>query len=170
MTNKTKNIVLISGFVIVLIACYKFAILKTLEAKYEYKSLIQEEELFKNTPKQLSILKQKQKYYDSILVSNKLEGNSLQNSLLKVITGFAESENLEIVSFLEPHITSQNNLTIKTYEFVLEGNYSAIIKLIHQLEQRTKFGEIINLHFEKKKNYRTGRNYLQARVLLRSFG
>ncbi len=35
--------------------------------------------------------------------------------------------------------------------------------------QQTKFGEIINLHLEKKINFKTGKKYLQASVLLRSF-
>jgi len=170
MSNKNKNILLLLGFFLALILCYQFAISNTLDLKKQYKSLKYEEELFKNTPKQLSVLKQKQKYYDSILVSNKLYGSSIQNNLLKTINGFADANNLKVVSFLEPHETIKNELAIKTYEFTIEGNYNSIISLVHQLEQQTKFGEIINLHFDKKKNYRTGRYYLQARVLLRSFG
>jgi len=60
-------------------------------------------------------------------------------------------------------------LWIKTYEFVLEGDYNSINQLIYKLEQQTKFGEVISLHFEKKKNFRTGKHYLQARILLKSF-
>jgi len=170
MSNKNKNILLIVGFLLVLLVCYQFAISKTLDLKQQYKSLKYEEELFKNTPKQFRVLKQKQKYYDSILVSNKLDGGSIQNNLLKALNIYADANNLKVVSFLEPHETTKNDLIIKTYEFTIEGNYNSMLALIHQLEQQTKFGEIINLHFEKKKNYRTGRNYLQARVLLRSFG
>jgi 23S rRNA maturation-related 3'-5' exoribonuclease YhaM len=87
-----------------------------------------------------------------------------------VINTFSNDNNLKVVTFLEPHIISKNELIINTYEFIIEGRYNSINKLIHQLEQKTKFGEIINLHFEKKKNFRTGRYYLQARVLLKSFG
>ncbi len=170
MTNKTKNIALLVGFAIVLFVCYQFAISKTLNIKNRYNSLRHEDGLFKNTPKQLALLKQKQIYYDSILMSNKLDGSSIQNSLLKVINTFAETENLKVISFLEPHAHLNNDLIIKTYSFTLEGNYESIIKLIHVLEQRTKFGEIINLHFEKKKDFRSGRYYLQAKVLLKSFG
>ena len=60
--------------------------------------------------------------------------------------------------------------TLQQNEFILEGNYNAIIQLIHQLEQKTKFGEVINLHFEKKKNFRSGTFYLQVTILLQSFG
>ncbi|WP_199769292.1 hypothetical protein [Flavivirga eckloniae] len=170
MTNKTKNIALLSGFLLALVLCYQLAISKTVALKKEYNALKQQEVLFENTPKQISLLKQKQTYYDSLLNKYQINGSSLQNNLLKTVTVFADSTNLKVVSFLEPHIIHKNNLKINTYQFVLEGNFNAIIKLIHKLEQDTKFGEITNLSFEKKKNFRTGRYYLQAFVLLKSFG
>ena len=67
MTNKTKNILLIVGFLLALVLCYKLAISKTISLKKEFNSLALEETLFENAPKQVSLLKQKQKYYDAIL-------------------------------------------------------------------------------------------------------
>jgi Tfp pilus assembly protein PilO len=170
MTSKTKNILLLSGFFLTLIVCYRFAISNTLELKKQYKNLKQQEVFFNNTPKQLSLLKQKHRYYDSILSKYQLNGSSVQNSLLKTINEFATNNNLKVITFIEPHVIKQNDLTIKTYEFTVEGNFNAIIKLTHKLEQQTKLGEIINLHFEKKKNFRTGKYYLQTKILLKSFG
>jgi hypothetical protein len=170
MTSKTKNIGLILGFIIVLILSYQLAISKTFNLKKEYNDLKHQETLFENTPKQLSLLRQKEKYYDSLLTKYQLNGSSIQNNLLKTINTFAELNNLKVSGFLEPHVLKQNDLIIKTYQFTLEGNFNAILKLTYKLEQQTKFGEIINLHFEKKKNFRTGKYYLKAFVLLKSFG
>jgi len=170
MTNKNKNIVLVAGFVIVLLLCYLLAFSKTFSLKKEYNQLQQEELLFKNTPKQLSLLMQKQKYYDSLLNKYQVNGGSIQNNLLKTINSIAGSNNLKVVRFLEPHTVKNNDLIVKTYQFTIQGDYNNILKLIHHLEQKTKFGEIINFNFEKKKNYRTNRYYLQASILLKSFG
>lgn len=170
MTNKTKNIVLLSGFVVALLLCYKLAISKTLALKTNYNELNHQELLFKNTPRQLSLLKQKQRYYDSILTKYQRNGSSVQNNLLKTITSFAKSNNLKVIEFLEPHIYNQDDHNIKTYLFTLEGNFNAILKLTYKLEQQTKFGEIISINFEKKKNFRTGKYFLQASILLKSFG
>lgn len=169
MTNKQKNIGLLIGFVLILILSYQLAITKTLEQKNEYENLKQEALLFNNAPKQLSLLKQKERYYDSLLVTYQLDGSSIQNNLLAAINDYANKNNLTVVSFLEPHMVTKNELDIKTYDFTLEGNYNSIIGLIYTLEQKTKFGEVINLHFEKKKNFRSGKEYLEARVLLSSF-
>lgn len=170
MTNKNKNIVLVLGFILALVLCYLLTISKTFQQKKQYNTLKKQELLFKNAPKKLSLLKQKEVYYDSLLTKYQLNGSSIQNNLLKTINTFANGNDLKVISFLEPHTITKNDLTIKTYLFVLEGEYNNINQLIHQLEQQTKFGEVVNLHFEKKKNFRTGKYYLEARVLVRSFG
>lgn len=170
MTQKTRNIILVVGFLLTVIIAYKYAIANTLQLKSEYKTLKQEAVVFDNMPQQLSSLKQREKYYDSLLTKYQLGESSMQNSMLRAINTYAEANKLKVVGFIEPHKIAQNDLTINTCQFTLEGDYNAIITLIHQLEQNTKFGEIINLNFKKLKNYRTGKYYLQARVLLKSFG
>lgn len=170
MSNKTKNILLISGFLILLILSYNFAISNTIKLKKEHNTLKQQELFFENTPKQLSLLHQKQKYYDSLLNKYQINGSSIQNNFLKTINSFAETNDLKVINFIKPHTFNQNEITVKTYSFTLEGTYNNIVKLIHKLEQETKFGEIINFHFEKKKNFKTGYSYLQAHILLKSFG
>ncbi len=170
MTNKTKNIILILSSVLAFVLCYLLAISKTIDLKSEYDKLNQEATLFENAPKQVSLLKQKEKYYDSLINKYQLNGSSLQNNLLKTINTYADTTNIKVINFLEPHSITKNDLKINTYQFTLEGDFNAILKLIHKLEQQTKFGEIINFHLEKKTNFRTSKNYLQAHILLKSFG
>jgi len=169
MKSKQKLIILLIGVLVSAIVCYQFAISKTVTLKEQYTHLKQQEVLFRNTPKQLTLVKKKQQYYDSILSKYQLNGNSIQNSLLQNITTYAKNNQLKVIDFTEPHLSKNNEVTIKTYRFTLEGDYNKTLSLIHKLEQETKFGEIINLHFEKEKNYRTGKHYLQAKVLLKSF-
>lgn len=170
MNNRTRNILLVLGFLLCLVLSYQLAISKTFTLRKEYKQLSQQQTLFENTPKQISLLNKKQTYFDSILSKYQIKESSLQNSLLKAINTFAEKNNISVTDFFEPHTINNSDLTINTFIFSLEGDYNSILKLIHKIEQESKFGEIINLHFEKKKNFRTGRNYLEARVLLKSFG
>lgn len=92
----------------------------------------------------------------------------MQNNLLKTINSYALENNLKVINFLEPHIFVKEELTIKTFQFTIEGSFNDINRLIYQLEQKTKFGEVINLHFEKKKNYKSNKNYLQATALVLS--
>ena len=169
MKQQLKNKLAIAGFVLVLVVCYQLAISKTLVLKQRYSELKQEELLFKNTPKQLALLSKQKQYYNNLLKKHKIDGGSIQNSLLKTINQLANKHQLKVVDFLEPHQISKNDLTIKTYQFSVQGDYNSIIELVYYLEQQTVFGEIINLHFEKKRNYRTNKSYLQAHILLKSF-
>lgn len=169
MSGKTKNIILIVVFLIASFICHELAISKTIALKKEHAALTQQSNIFDNIPKQIALLKQKEKYYDSLFLKYQLNGGSIQNNLLKTINSYANVSNLKIVSFLEPHIIHTSDLKISTYQFTLEGDYNNILKLIHKLEQETKFGEIINLHFVKKTNYKTGTEYLQAQVLMKNF-
>jgi hypothetical protein len=170
MTNRQKNIGLIIGSILMLLICYKFGIAKTIVQYNEYDRLSQEQILFENMPKHMAVLNHKKHYYDSILGAYQLKGTSIQNNLIKVINAFSDDKGITVVGFEEPHLEERDDLTIKTYRFTLEGEYKDLLALIHQLEQKTKFGEVICLDFEKKKNHRTGKFYLQASVLLRSLG
>lgn len=170
MTKQQKNRALIVSFILALILCYNFAIKNTLQLKKQHNILSKKVELLKNSPYQLAVLKQKNIHYDSLITKFQLGGTSIENNLLKTINSFASNNNLKVVDFHEPHLSSNSELIIKTYDFTLEGTYNNINRLVYVLEQQTKFGEVISLHFEKKKNYRTGRFYLQARILLKSFG
>jgi len=169
MSNKQRLITLLIGTLITAVVCYQFAISKTIALKEQYSNLKQQKILFKNTPKQLTLVKKKQRYYDAILTKYQLNGNSIPNSLLQNITNFAKTNQLKVIDFTEPHISSTNDIAVKTYQFTLEGDYNKTLSLIHKLEQETKFGEIINLHFKKEKNYKLGTHYLQAKILLKSF-
>src|SRR5690554_4899461 len=137
MTSRNKNIVLVIGFILILFVCYQVAISKTVTLIAETKSLKVQELLFKNTPRELSLLKQKQKYYDSIFNKYQLNGSSIQNNLLKTINFTAKQNNIQIISFLEPHIELKEDLTIKTYQFVIEGDYNDMVHLIYRSEEHT---------------------------------
>ncbi|WP_233702564.1 hypothetical protein [Hyunsoonleella flava] len=170
MKIKSKNIALVFGFLTLLFLSYRLAISKTMDLKNEYQLLKKKEDLFKNTPKKLSLLKQKQKYYDSVLNEHQIKGGSIQNNLLQVLTSFSKTSNLKVVGFLEPHVTDNEDISVKVYRFTVQGNYNDILKLVHHFEQNTKFGEVINLHLEKQTDFRKRKKYLQAKVLLRSYG
>lgn len=170
MKRTHKNLVLLMCFVLSLTLCYRLALEQTLKLKKQHKHLVSEATLLKSTPQHLVLLKQKEKYYDSLLTEFKWVGHSIQNSLFKVINSYADKNNLKVISFLKPHQIKVNNLVVKTYDFTVEGDFNTVNQLVYLLEQQTNFGEVISLIFEKKKNYKTDSYNLQTRVLLKRFG
>ncbi len=166
MTIKQKNSALLIGFVTILILAYFLSISETLSLKRNYKNLKNQELLFANIPQRLQVLSQKEKYYDSLLQHYQITETSLQNNLLKTIDRYAENHSIRVVSFNEPHSILQNGKKTHSYMFRVSGDFNAILGLAYQLEQRSKFGMIASLHFEKIKNYRTGKETLEGQFVL----
>ena len=162
-----KNIVLLFGLILLLWISYIFSFSKSFEIRNKYRTLSKEKEILKSIPNQIIKLKKENIYLDSLLAKNKLSSeSSFQNNLLQHISSYAKENNLKIVSFNSPHIFYRNEGRMKTFSFSIKGNYTTITKLIYNLEQKNKFGKIISIDFERKKNYRLNRNYLVCEILL----
>lgn len=167
MSLKQKNIALISGFVILLWLTYQFSISNTLEAKHEYNALMNQKQLLSNLPKQIDYLKQQCVYYDSILEKNKITAeNSFQNNLLQIINSFALKKKLKIIAFNEPHEIIKNDAVLKTYIFTIKGSFNQILKLLNTLEQYGNYGKMTSVSFNKNKNYKTNKQFLECTVFL----
>jgi hypothetical protein len=119
-----------------------------------------------DTPAKLYLLTEKEGYYDSILKQMDIGETSLQNNLLRILNQESSKNDLKIIDFNQPHIYKTETNSLYTYSFGLKGGYPNILKTIHTLEQNGKFGEVVHIDFEKKKNYRTNKSYLEAKVLL----
>jgi len=164
---KQKNSALLLGSILLLWLGYHFSFSKTFELKSQYKTLLKEQALFTNVSQKLIALKQQNVYYDSILKSKRISSeSSFQNGLLQTINAFADTTNIKIVTFNNPHIYKTDNTVFNTFSFKVNGSFSKITQLIYELEEHYKLGKIISLHFEKKKNYRRSIQYLECTVLL----
>lgn len=167
MNLKQKNIALLSVFLVLLWITYHFSISKTIEAKSKYDSLTAQKDLVSNVNEQMHYLNQQNVYLDSILNKNKIATeSSFQNNLLTLLNSFAAENKLEIIFFNEPHTYNKKDAVLKTYSFTVKGNYNKILKLIYTLENYGNYGQPVSVNFDKKKNYKTNRKYLECVIHL----
>ena len=167
MNLRQKNRTLFIGLLILFWMGYQFSFSNTFALKEQYTALKKEEKLFSNVAQKLVKLKQQNIYYDSILKSKKISSeSSFQNNLLRTISSFADTTNIDIKAFKTPHVFKADNTIFNTFSFTVKGSYSKITQLIYQLEQDYKLGKIISIHFEKKKNYRRNVYFLECTVWL----
>nr|MUH40228.1 hypothetical protein [Zobellia laminariae] len=150
-----------------LLISYKLAFEKTFNSRSLYLQQASMVKSIKNTPQQLSLLNQKETYYDSILGKMNLSDTSFQNNLLKMLNREARTNSIKVIDFNQPHIYSNDSNIEKTFSFNLRGSYLGILKTVYNIEQKAHFGNIIHVHFEKKNNYRTRKSYLETYVLIR---
>lgn len=167
MSLKHKNSVLLIGFILLSWVCYKIPIKQTINAKRDCTLLKQEQSLFSDIPQQVVLLNTEKKYLDSILNKYQFSSdNSFQSNLLHTVTSFTLAHHLSVVTFEEPHQFMKEETKLNTFSFSIRGNFSNSLKLIYELEQVKKFGKILTVNFERKKNYRTNKKYLEATILL----
>ncbi len=166
MKIDNRNKLLFLGIVILLFASYRLAVNKTILLINESQRLEAEVEQFKDIPNKLAILNQKDTYYDSILSKMDLVDTSIQNNLLRTINQEALKNTIKVMDFNQPHLYQMGENTLHTYSFNLNGNYTDILKVIHTIEQKGNFGEIVHIDFQKKKNYRTNKYNLGATVFV----
>lgn len=113
-------------------------------------------------------LEQRERFVDSILGLNNMKGNSVQNNLLEFLNTKSGSGNFTISDFNEPHTFSENGATTTSYQFTLEGSYDGVEQILYSLEQEYNFGRIAHVHFEKKRDYRKDKDYLECFVIVES--
>ena len=168
MTQKNKNILLIIGLLLAIFIAYQYSFSKTFGISKEVAKLQNQKEAYQSAPAQLAALANKEKQLNEILKKNNVEGNSLQNNILKVLNTLSENTTFTIITFEEPHryLDETTQKTTTSYNFTLQGDYKSLIDVIYSLEQKYSFGNIINVNFEKKKNFRTGKSFLQCQIML----
>ena len=168
MKTSLKNKLLFGGIVLMLFVSYKLALEKTLTSRSEYLRHESLSESVKDIPKRISMLSQKESYYDSLLNNMDLGDTSVQNNLLKVLNQEADKNKIKVMDFNQPHVHKTDEGQLNTYSFKLQGTYADILKAVYTIEQKGNFGDIVHLNFEKQKDYRKRKPYLEATVLVQN--
>jgi hypothetical protein len=167
MSGMKKNSILVSAFIVLMLLCYSMAIEPTLDLINETKVLNKEKRTNEQGLDQLQYLSQQNKQLKEVLETYSIHnGASVQNNLLEIVNIFGKENNLNIVSFDEPHSFTEQESLLNTYAFQVRGSYTSILKLMYVIEQQYKFGKLVSCSFEKKKNYRTYKSYLDCTIYI----
>lgn len=167
MKQQNKNILLIIGFLILAFMAYKFSILKTLEVRKQLSEIKHQINDKTSLAANYQGLVTRDIYLDSVIGSEKLK-TSLQNELLEVLNNGSREFNFKIIAFNEPHKYIYDDQTETTLPFVLEGQYDGIETMLYSLENNYSFGTISHIKFERKKDFRLNKVFLECRVLMQN--
>lgn len=166
MQQRTKNIALVVGFLLMLAIAYQLTFSKTFELGKEIGQMEnQKTELLQRTRKANS-LKQREQHADSILNKFRIKNRSVQNHLLDFLNEEASRGGFSIAEFVKPHRLDEQGVTINSYPFKLEGSYRAIEHVLYQMEQQYNFGRVAHVMFERKNNFRKRTKELECYVIV----
>jgi hypothetical protein len=166
MKQKNKNIFLLSGFVMAFVIAYQLAFLPTITSKKDLEILYQKSKEFENFETDSSTLNQREKFVDSVLKKHEFKNISIQNSLLEFLNTESKNNSFSIVNFNEPHTVNEDNIIITSFQFSLMGCFEELQQIIYKIEQNYNFGQISHVNFEKKRDYRKNRDYLECFVII----
>lgn len=169
MKSKTKNRMLLAGFLILVFICYRLAYSKTFSLYDSYQELKREHVLFENIPKQQYLLNKQNRQLDSLLGEYQIGGTSLQNNLLKSVNTNSDTLGLKLIEFHKAHTFERENFRVNSHAFTMEGSFEKLLYLLYNLEQRTTFGEIVHVRFEKKRDLRTRKERLEVELIVQNF-
>ncbi len=91
---------------------------------------------------------------------------SIQNNLLRTLNQEVMDKKAKVISFNKPHHFEMGSNSLYTYSFQLSGEYNSILKVIHSIETQGKFGDIVHVDFQKKKNFATNKSNLGVTVMV----
>ena len=167
MKLEKKNKLLLLGFAIALFFSYQLAIRNTLAIREEFEINNIRMEAIAGFPNTLTAMRNKEKALQAQLTQMDLSSVSFQTDLLRVLNKASANNKVNIVNLKSPHKIVVQTDTVATYIFDLEGGYGDILKTLNTLEKKKSYGVISHLAFEKKKDYRSRRTFLQAKVFLK---
>lgn len=168
MSRIKKNSLLLVGFVLLFILACKFSFLKTIEIKKQYHLLLEQTGQKISSDNDLHYLRKQHKYYDSILVKHQIfSKTTFHNKLLITLNEICKIKTLKLLKFEKPLVLEINKNAIQeTYQFSVQGSYIDIVSLIFKLEQELKMGKIASVSFEKKKNFKKAKEFLECKIYL----
>ena len=169
MKQSTKNSLLIIGFLLAILFAYQFSFSRTLETKSRLDSLKLQIDQNKLGSQNILGLKSKDIYLDSIIEISRNESTSLQNNLLNILNKNSQEYSFKIINFKEPHLGVTPDSTHTTsFQFTLEGKYKDLERVLYKLENEYSLGSLSHISFEKKKDYRLNKTFLQCSVIVQN--
>ncbi|CAM1355525.1 hypothetical protein [Tenacibaculum ascidiaceicola] len=158
---------LLFSFIALLSFIYVFSISKTLGYKKKLIKLQQEREIIDNSTIELKLLKEKSIYLDSILKQENISvTNSFQQIILKKINEFKKENKIELIEFSSSINVLDSNTNIQLYPLIIKGNFNELLSFLNYIEQQG-LGEIKNINFLKKKDYKTRKNFLILKLYIK---
>ena len=168
LTYKKKNQLLLAAVLVIAYLIYVLAISKTTAAFHDYKNLQKNVELVKNAQVMANQLEKELLQIDSRIGNNNINGLQTEQALLELLSNYCKSNKATLREFPASTNFAQGDLLIETNKFVVEGDFSTLLKLVYLLEQKNKLGKVTSVRYQYKKDVITRNMALTATVYLQN--
>ncbi|NQY30184.1 MAG: hypothetical protein HRT69_12030 [Flavobacteriaceae bacterium] len=167
LTYKQKFLVIIAISVLLGFTAYKRSFKLTIDAYNEYYEL--SEQLFEinsssSTVQELDI---EIRFLDNLLGEENMESVLVQQEILNFVTN--KSKSVNVFDVAEVHEASDNKFIIHTNQLTIEGSFEELLKIVYQFEKEFPYSRVVNTSFFKKKDFKTRRIKLYAKIIFQNY-
>ncbi len=165
---KEKRILIILVLVLLFFATYKKLYKPTFRTVNTYLKLKNKKLDSTQLKNNIVVLKQELDNINRVL-GNSVDDNLIQQKILNFASKQSDSLKVNIMSLGKQHIYKTNDIAIYSNFLEIEGSYNNILKTIYAFEKQFQNSKINSINLYTKKDNRTRKNKLYAKVLFQNF-
>lgn len=148
MPYRKKLILLGAGAFLFALFAYVLSVKKTVNVISEYHSTKEVLESNINSAEQVDALQTKLSELERYFGVNKNASDNFHETLLETVSVFCNENKLVLKNFPEAMIYNSGEFSIETDPVIVKGGYVNLVKLIYELEQKNKLGNVASVAFE----------------------
>lgn len=164
LSDRQKQLLFITGALLLLVVMYRFAIANTLEQRRIYQQNIAIATQIADAPLQIKHYRNQLAQLDTSLQITPYD----REYLFAQLNSFCREHNLLLLDFPPTVVEPSTEYIIITNTAKVRGNYQDIVKLIYFLEQQRQLTYVISTRMYQEQNLRTRETYLAAQLYLRN--
>lgn len=167
LTWDKKNKLLLAGVVVLLWLVYTFAISNTLEARIVCVQQQARLDSAQGAPDQLLQLETELAKFASLTGEQNDTVRDMHEHVLNFVTVYCNEHTLELREFNRPVRYRQQEWTVETHPFIVEGSYIEIVQLLHALELSGN-GRVVSADLHTKTDTKTKVKSLLATIYIQN--
>ena len=169
LTYKRKFRLCIALGLVLTFVLIKFPVGRTVSFYQDVKSLEKQLNQATDAPMRVAILQKQLVRIDQALGKQSGgTGKSKDEALLETITRYCHDHNAVLREFPRAGSYKENEMQVETSTFVVEGDFSTLLALVYQLEQKNKVGRVASVNFQSKRDLKTTFLALSATIYVQS--
>lgn len=170
LTYKKKNRWLVVGAILLAMIVYSLFLFikRTAMSISECKELEKRTALAANAPMQIEKIQSELMTLNSVIGSDQRSESPAREELLGLLTDYCQRSGVVLREFPQTVIKQDKDLLVETNIFTIEGQYTKLLKLVYELEQKKKIGKVSSVTYQAKKDNTTKRLVLTATIYLQN--
>ena len=165
---KRNVLVLLISFLILIVIAYQMAIKETIAAKRRFKDLNEKIIDIDQVPGQIEDLENQLAEIQQRIGNTYSNFTDIQEALLEEVTRYCQMNKLLLVQVPKVHRAENMNYIFETSNYIIEGRFIPLVRLLNHLEKGQITGKVISAEFEKHKDLKSKRLRLRLSVYIQN--